>query len=440
VDRDADGAGTRIAELAPRLELEEPDGSCSFLAAGDLDGGGVDDDVVVGCPVSDADGVPHGRVGLFFDPAPRGVARPDATVSHQINDGHSQLGVPVVVVPGPSPSQLYLADGGYSRAWLLDPPRRDLDLWDQPPTVACANTTPNDEDWTPGCAATFGTNVDVVHPDLTGDGVADLFAFAPEGGAAWWARLDADLDPTRPDASYRRLRDPGGLVVTAAGDLDGDGVDELVATPGFSDDPRCYLFRVRPGEHLVEDEAFATLVPESDTDGGCTGGAVQGVGDLDGDGNGELLVGAPSWGDARQGRVYLFYGPLVGERRLADADAIFTGPEPLGQVGMRVYPAGDLDGDGGVELVIGAPGGLTDLPGHVFVYRGAPRGALDPADAAVVWVGAPGDAFGAAAVATDRDGDGDTELWVAAPNADVGGRPGDLVVPGAGKVYLLDLE
>ena len=95
------------------------------------------------------------------------------------------------------------------------------------------------------------------------------------------------------------------------------------------------------------------------------GTVVEGIGDVDGDGREDLLIGAPSSGyDKVPGTVYLVLGdslPVSGLMSLADADGTWSGEAPVNNeygtgFGYSLSPAGDLDGDGIGDVLIGIPG------------------------------------------------------------------------------------
>ncbi|MEZ4240425.1 MAG: FG-GAP-like repeat-containing protein [Myxococcota bacterium] len=157
-----------------------------------------------------------------------------------------------------------------------------------------------------------------------------------------------------------------------AGDLDGDGVEELLADamawPTGNRSGR--LYALTPD---VTDIADAPLLIDGDP-GLQHLGVGAAVADLDGDGAADLAVGSPALAsldpDVR-GRVMLFYGPLAGHLSSEDAGRIFSGAATGDQTGWTVR-TGDTNGDGDTDLLISAPlaDGPTPETGHIYVLEG----------------------------------------------------------------------
>ena len=135
------------------------------------------------------------------------------------------------------------------------------------------------------------------------------------------------------------------------------------------------------------------------------GSSVAGAGDVDGDGFLELILGAPEYNTGR-GRLLLFRGSSSGPGA-APAWSI-DNPLDYGELGRSVASAGDVDGDGYADVLVGAP--LLLLRGAALVYRGSPAGLPTTPD----WyffgetdMGFGGEGFGhAVASAGDVNGDG----------------------------------
>lgn len=190
--------------------------------------------------------------------------------------------------------------------------------------------------------------------------------------------------------------------VAAAGDVDGDGAPELLVSVGTDGCEQGNVFVVRGGERLrgvIDVRDAGALLRET---GGCQHfGDAAGVGDLDGDGRADFAVATP-----HTRRVHLYYGtPGVAPTRRseADADARFVSASG-GALGAAVA-AGDVDGDGRGDLLMGLDAASGD---HDFwLVRGGPgrfAGEVEVERAGTRITAATLSALG------DLDGDGRHEL------------------------------
>jgi len=189
------------------------------------------------------------------------------------------------------------------------------------------------------------------------------------------------------------------------------------------------------------------LLSVDEIESGGWGPAARFVGDLDGGGRDDLVIGSPFWTDDPQapdkGRLYVFFGERhpVGTRLLAaDADLIVRGEVAHARLGSSVAGIGDVDGDGHPDVLVGASGcddepgtpGCATNPGRAHVLRGGPTGlgaaagtarvrALTDVSIASVSGEAPGDHFGWSVTELgDLDGDGAGEFAVGALQARLG--------------------
>ncbi|MES2639379.1 MAG: MopE-related protein [Myxococcota bacterium] len=161
--------------------------------------------------------------------------------------------------------------------------------------------------------------------------------------------------------------------VASAGDLDGDGDDELVvARPGKDDlTGAVALIPGRPGLYLGEYDldADAALLSGVVAEG-AFGYAVSGGQDTNGDGTCDLLVSA-----INEDRAYLFTdgaAALAGGLDSRDAALVLVGPGTAGSFGVAVTLLGDLDSDGVGDWLVGDY--LYDGTGAAFLYYGSDAG------------------------------------------------------------------
>ncbi len=296
--------------------------------------------------------------------------------------------------------------------------------------------------------------------DLDGDGYDDFMAGAPGGSSSMVVVVfgpmrfvdeegdGAVLGTDSLDMLELTLSGDGeelgvGTSLGAPGDLLGSGgeADVVVGVPGGS---AVYVVQGPLNNSVVMDEGDGV----STIGGGASldlGQAVATLQDLDGDGRTELAVGAPgfqddsSWSMFRPavGAVYVFFE--AGDLRVSDADVVFVGEEGNAGFGSVLADAGDVDGDGLGDLMLGAPDN-DDQRGAAWVFTGAQlleTSALELDDAqsylygADTWEWAGTSALGG----HDIDGDGAQDLLVGSPGAEWGGGSYADPVGGVGVWY-----
>ncbi|MBI5497891.1 MAG: FG-GAP repeat protein [Deltaproteobacteria bacterium] len=254
--------------------------------------------------------------------------------------------------------------------------------------------------------ALFGHAV-VLGPDVDRDGRADVIAAAPnaepEAGrfiprvTAYSLSAEAPLW-TREYEEHSAV----GWHLSRAWDVDGDGVEDVLAGDP-SGPPRRVLFLSGADGSVLR--TFAE--PPS---AAAFGWFVHGIGDQDGDGDRDVLVGAPG---ADTPSALVAGAVFVVSTRSGSVLRRMDGTVADGLFGDVVAALPDLDGDGLEEVVVGAPGsGRVERPppGRAFVFlsTGVQRFAWDARQ--------PDDLYGRmVAHAGDVDGDGVADVAVSAP-------------------------
>ncbi|MCB9591211.1 MAG: FG-GAP repeat protein [Sandaracinaceae bacterium] len=276
-------------------------------------------------------------------------------------------------------------------------------------------------------------------PDGDDSGTAAVYVFYGRadrfGGATHLDRADAVL--TSGDGSERLF----GFAISARGDVDGDGYDDLlVGAPGDGAGPSGDAYLLYGGPQRWSGPVAMTgthIVTSSEGEHGAFGLRVAIVGDVDGDGCDELVLADPY---ARPtSRVSLMYGrrgrfgPTLD---LASADFVYEGDGHDTNLGAGLAEGGDINGDGFADLFFGSPNSpdMTQR-GHNYVLLGGPsafRGTIDTSRYDVRLTGTIDDVNGtdvagyALANGGDFDGDGYDDLLVGAYgnriNDEYGGR------------------
>jgi len=259
--------------------------------------------------------------------------------------------------------------------------------------------------------------------DLNGDGYADVVVATGAGhevyvylGGASGLGATPSTTLTRPGAA------PGdggsasgfGFVLASAGDVNGDGYSDLVVgnrDPGGSTGAYVYLGGAN---------GLATTPSSTPALPGFLGFAY--AGDVNGDGYDDVVVqatGTPTDGGFENSDVYLYLG---GPQGLVDTPkAVLSSPGNTEYFGQTVTSAGDVDGDGYADLLVGGYGSGSGNP-EAYVYLGGPDGfAATPSSVAANLGGTYG--FGGGVSAGDVNGDGYVDLAVFSSSTEPPGAP-----------------
>ncbi|NOT31211.1 MAG: hypothetical protein HOP15_12255 [Planctomycetes bacterium] len=265
--------------------------------------------------------------------------------------------------------------------------------------------------------------------DVNGDGKRDVVlglvssepAIRTRGEARVWLGQSSGLAPSWAWSIYgEQARSNLGKAVSSAGDVNADNYDDVIlGAPSFSGlesgEGRAYVYLGSAGGL----EYRAVWTADGGQAGAGLGLSVAGAGDVNGDGFDDVLVGAPlhDAGSLDVGRVYLYLGSASG---LAASPAWSAeGSQGGARFGSAVSSAGDVDGDGYDDVLVGAAGddmGALDA-GRAYLYLGSPAGLTS----APVWTvegDQPGEGLGSALCAGDMNADGYADVVVAAPFRD----------------------
>ncbi len=300
--------------------------------------------------------------------------------------------------------------------------------------------------------------------DLNDDGMADVVVGAPfegsdnggQSGRAWvvFGRTSTgtvELGSFGFDLGAAGFRIDGadsghraGFAVAAAGDVNGDGRDDLlVGAPSFastfSEGGAAYVIFGRASNTHVDLDSLGDrgYRVEGEGESDYTGSAVAGVGDVNSDGRDDVLVGAPYRGDA-EGGAYVVYGKTslttvetgalgsTGYRIVGDADG----------TGSPVAGLGDINGDGVPDMGVAIPGDGSAVTLYA-IFGGGTTGDVNLSSLEADGLGvaihgsAEDDGFATSIAAGDLDGDAYADVLIGTPASDNNARSS------SGSVYVL---
>ena len=257
----------------------------------------------------------------------------------------------------------------------------------------------------------FGRSV-AAAGDVNGDTFADVVVgasgYSSETGRAYLyvggASMDnvADLIVTG-ETAYSRF----GISVAGAGDVNNDGYADLFVGAGRYNNysGRAYLYH---GGSPMDNSA--DLIFDAEGKDNYFGAAVADAGDVNNDGYGDVVIGAYNYNESA-GRCYLYYG---GNPMDNSADVIMTGVTAGDYFGISVAGAGDVNGDGYGDVVVGASG-YNSESGRAYLFLG---GSSMDNGADLIIAGDTEVELGRAVAGQDVNGDGYADLMIGQPGYD----------------------
>ncbi|MBE2255514.1 MAG: FG-GAP repeat protein [Ignavibacteria bacterium] len=265
--------------------------------------------------------------------------------------------------------------------------------------------------------------------DFNGDGFSDFIASAPTHSSIGSNRgrvylylggENYDLTPDLIINGYAN-EDQFGICIANAGDVNGDGFHDFLIGANLNDSNginsgRAYLYY---GGTVVNN--IPDLIFTGEATGDYFGLSLSSAGDVNGDGFSDIIIGALYNDGAfnNAGRVYLFHGGLVMNNI---ADVVFSGLNAEDEFGFSISSIGDYNGDGFSDIIIGAP--MNDDAGNnsgaAYVFYGA--SIMNNEADRIIYSGSDDDRLGSAvSSAGDFNSDGYGDFLIGLPRADENG-------------------
>nr|WP_180218260.1 FG-GAP and VCBS repeat-containing protein [Streptomyces albus] len=281
--------------------------------------------------------------------------------------------------------------------------------------------------------------------DFNGDGKADLAVNGVSGDVrVLYGAFGKDGKPAQRQTLQPTGEDGASLDGLVAGDITGDGIDDLVTRHSFEEMARGSKFFKGSKEGLPAE-------PTKGVDAAASGV----IADVDKDGYGDLVIRTVPGGVVEDlpydhGTVKVLYGSAQGPdtgrtTTLTQNSAGVPGANEDGDEFGKALAAGDVNGDGYADIAVGVPGedigsGAAGKNSGAVVQLLGGKGGLS-GTGAKNWdqgvAGVPGaveaeDLFGSAVALGDTDKDGRDDLAIGAP-----GEDGDASATDAGAVWVL---
>ena len=395
----------------------------SVATAGDVNGDGCSD-VIVGAPQYSNGQANEGRAFVYHGSAEglAGTSSWDAE-GNQANAGFGWSAGSAGDVNGDGYSDVIVGADTYEngqtgegRAWLYLGGAGGLELFP-------AWSVEGNQEW-----ALLGYSLGTAG-DVNGDGYSDVIISLPlydngqvDEGVIWIFHGSAAGLSTSP-SSVREVNQASaifGAWVGTAGDVNGDGFSDVIVSAdsydnGQTDEGRAFVYHGSAGG-LGGSPAWTAESGQAN----AHMWKVATAGDVNADGYSDVMVAAHDYdnGQIDEGRVWGFLGSATGLR--ANPAWTFESQQESAKLGYALGTAGDVNGDGFSDIIIGAPSYTIHQSdeGKAYVFQGEPDG-ISILPTWTSWTNQAGAAFGwSVGTAGDVNGDGYSEIIVAAPGYD----------------------